>query len=263
MSEQSQHVGGIVSGSQDEIMAQFQRRVAPADPAQVRRVQRQRISGAVHPDLTPEARQHARQLLASLDTIEGVRDTHGVIRGMARAAGAGGDGPRNAQAALDAQRQIISQADADAQAALKALRPALLAAVVSLPDGVSKADIAEKKADLCAALEAAGTSGANYRAQQILSQALASGDRLMAYVVCSPEVMGYRAPALGYRLDTLQQKYAQAQIEKVGLRPLLASQAVPGGELINLLPEIAEAISGHTAAARADLAQLAAEVNLS
>lgn len=233
-------------------------RTAAADPAAVRAGQRQQIASALH-GAGPEARGHAKKLVAALDTIAGTSDTHSVIRGTAKA---GGDGKKNAAVMLAAQQQTVNDASDQAQESLKALKSALLAAVVSVPQGVSAEQIADKKADLCAALEAAGKQGANIRAQQILAQAMANNDALMAYVACSPDVMGYRAEALGYRLEVLQGIYAAKQVEKVGLRPLMASEAVPGAELIALLPAIKETIDGHTQGATQALAQLAAECNL-
>lgn len=230
----------------------------PVSEARQRQGQREKIANAAH-GISTEARGHVRKIVDALSDMAATSGAHGVIRGTAKS---GGDGRKNAQAMLDAQRSIVSQAQTDAKAALSDLRPALLAAVISAPDGATETQIADKKADLIAALEAVGKSGANFRAQALLSQAMASGDRLMAYVICSPDVMGYRAEALGYRLDTLQQKYAAAQLAKVGLHPLDASAAVPGVQLINLLPEISQAISGHSAGATAELNQLAAECGL-
>lgn len=242
----------------DEVTGTWHLPTLPVSPTMAQRGQRERIASAAR-NAPPAAQQHARALIGALSDIAGTADTHGVIRGTARS---GGAGPVNAQKMLDAQRQIVRDASDAATAALKELRPALLAAVVSLPDGVTPEQVKQKRDDLIAALEAAGKTGANAKAQQLLSQAMASGDAIMAYVICSPDEMAYRAPALGYRLDVLQQKYADAQIAKVGIHPLMGVGAVPGAELISILPDIAECVSGHTAGASQALAELAADVGL-
>ena len=231
----------------------------PVSPAMALRGQRERIASAAR-HAPPAAQEHARALVGHLSDIAGTADTYGVIRGTAAS---GGHGRVNAQAMLDAQRQIVSQSSSAATAELAALKPALLAAVVALPDGVTPEQVADKKSDLCAALEAAGQNGfnQNQRAQQLLRQAMSNGDNVMLWVLLG-EPMQYRASALGYSQTTLQNIYAQAQIEKVGLRPLMGAGAVPGAELINLLPEIQGAVSGHIAGATAALNQLAAEVGL-
>lgn len=230
----------------------------PVSPAMVLRGQRERIAGAAR-HAPPAAQEHARALVNHLSNMAGATDGAGIIRGTAQQ---GGSGRQNAAAMLQAQKQIVQDANAGATEALKALKPALLAAVVSLPDGVTPEQVRERREDLIAALQAAGPSGANYRVQQLLSQAMSQNDALMIYVICSPDVMGYRAQTLGYSLQTVQQKYAAAQIEKAGLHPLMGAGAVPGAELINLLPELAQAITEHTAGVTQALNQLAAEVGL-
>lgn len=229
----------------------------PVSPAMVLRGQRERIASAAR-HAPPAAQEHARALVNHLSNMAGATDGAGIIRGTAQQ---GGSGRQNAAAMLQAQRQIVQDANAGATEALKALKPALLAAVVSLPDGVTPEQIADKKADLCAALEAAGQNGfnQNQRAQQLLRQAMSNGDNVFLYVLMG-EPMQYRASALGYSQTTLQNIYAQAQLEKVGLHPLVG--AVPGAELINLLPELAQAITEHTAGVTQALNQLAAEVGL-
>lgn len=242
----------------DKVTGTWHLPTAPVSPALAQRGQRERIASAAR-NAPPAAQQHARALVGHLANIADTAQTHGVIRGTAAS---GGHGRANAQQMLDTQRQLVLSANNAATEALKALKPALLSAVVALPDGVTPEQVKERRDDLIAALQAAGPSGANYRAQQLLQQAMDQNDALMAYVICSPDVMGYRAATLGYSLQTLQQKYAAAQVAKVGLRPLMGAGAVPGAELIDLLPELQEAITGHTAAATQALNTLAAEVGL-
>ena len=229
----------------------------PVSPAMAQRGQRERIANAAR-NAPPAAQQHARALVGHLASIADTAQTHGVIRGTAAS---GGHGRQNAAAMLQAQRQIVQDANAGATEALKQLRPALLASVVALPDGVTPEQIADKKADLCAALEAAYSNGLNQnqRAQQLLRQAMADGDAVMIWVLLG-EPMKYRAASLGYSQTTLQNVYAQAEIERVGLHPLTGG--VPGAQMIALLPELAQAVAEHTAGATQALNALAAEVGL-
>lgn len=238
----------------------FARQVAAASDTQIMSRQREQIMSAAH-GVTTEARQMANQLVRALQDVANTTQAHPVIRAMAKSGGSGRD---NAAKALDAQAQIINNGIDEANGALQALRPALLAAVARVPFGVSEAQIADKKADLVAALQAAGSGskgGANAKAQQILRQVMYGADPVMLYVLIGPP-MQYQAETLGYRQDVLQALYAAAMLQEYGLHPLDKSKEVEGAELISMLDFLREAIDTHASAATSALNAVAADCDL-
>ncbi len=255
------------------------RKPAPPDPKLVR-MQRASTFGAAVAGLPTEARDQMRTILSSLANIEeagsgmatayirnlttedqqttvgGVSTTRRIPKKTATS-----DQIASAQKSLNAQREIVATSSTAAKDAFTALKPAVLAGVISTPDNATDAQIADRKEDLAVALEAAGRNGANAKAQALIHQAVKEGDQLTAYCLCS-DPLKFRADSLGVNQQTLQSVYANAQMAKVGLNPLMGLGAVPGGALIQLFPDIQTLISETSSGATQALDALAKECKL-
>lgn len=255
----------------------FKKYATPPDPKLVR-AQRASTFGAAVSGLPFEAREQMRAILGALSNMEdtssafivgGIRGAAGFTQPNNQANGqylqrktATPDQLAYAQSALNAQRQIVAKSTSDANDAFASLKPAVLGAVIGKPDGVSESAIADRKADLVAAIESAGKVAGNALAQRLIRQAVAEGDQSTIYVLCS-DPLKFRAESLGLNQQTLQAVYAQAQSAKVGPMPLLGAGKVPGAALIALFPDIQALIKETGSAALAALDALAKECRLS
>jgi hypothetical protein len=256
----------------------FKKYFTPPDP-RMARAQRASTFASLAKGISPEAGEQLRIILSSLDAIEQtlgyaasyIRNTASEVQtttigGVSTTrripkTSATRDQREFAQTSLDAQREIVQKSTAAANAAFAILKPRVLADTVKQPEGVTDAHIADRKADLIAAIEASGKVAGNALAQKLIQQAVADGDMLTVWVLAG-DPMKFRAADLGLNQTTLQNVYTQAQFKKVGVNPLLGVGAVPGGELIQALPEIQALISETSAAVTQALNALAKECGL-
>jgi hypothetical protein len=252
----------------------------PPDP-RMARAQRASTFASLAKGISPEAGDQLRIILSSLDAIEetlgypasyirnttseeqvttagGVSTTRRILKRSATK-----DQIAFAQSSIEAQREIVQKSTAAANAAFAILKPRVLAETVSKPEGATDAQIADRKQDLASAMEAAGkgAGSANMKAQELIYQAVADGDMLTIWVLCG-DPLKFRAADLGLNQTTLQSVYAQAQFKKVGVNPLMGAGKVPGGELIQALPEIQAHISETSVAVTQALNALAKECGL-